>query len=63
TKANGVTGLLTEKGIKRTGADEKKVTDQMDQHAPDSNGSGRGGKEHEKMDKLKDKLKNAVHKA
>lgn len=50
-------GLLTEKGITRTGADEKKVNGQMDTHAP-GNHEGEG----EKVG-LKDKLKNKLHKA
>ncbi|KFY05676.1 hypothetical protein V492_08367, partial [Pseudogymnoascus sp. VKM F-4246] len=51
--------LLTEKGIKRSGADEKKVTEQMDTKAPNgghSEGEKAGGG-------LKDKLKNKLHKA
>ncbi|KFY55669.1 hypothetical protein V497_06838 [Pseudogymnoascus sp. VKM F-4516 (FW-969)] len=45
--------LLTEKGITRTGADEKKVTGQMDTKAPENHGEGG----------LKDKIKNKLHKA
>lgn len=50
-------GLLAEQGIKRTGADEKKVTGQMDTTAPNgghNNASDNLG--------LKDKLKNKLHK-
>jgi hypothetical protein len=46
-----------EKGIKRSGADEKKVTGQMDTKAPNedhNNASDNLG--------LKDKLKNKLHK-
>jgi hypothetical protein len=50
-------GLLTEKGISRTGADEKKVTGQMDTKAPENHGEG------EKAGGLKDKIKNKLHKA
>ncbi|OBT87125.1 hypothetical protein VE02_02225 [Pseudogymnoascus sp. 03VT05] len=49
--------LLTERGVKRTGADEKKVTGQTDTKAPDgghNNASDNLG--------LKDKLKNKLHK-
>lgn len=52
-------GLLTEKGIKRSGADEKKVTGQMDIKPPNG---GNSNSEGEKMAGLKDKLKSKLHK-
>ncbi|KFY19090.1 hypothetical protein V491_04593, partial [Pseudogymnoascus sp. VKM F-3775] len=51
--------LLTEKGIKRSGADEKKVTGQMDIKPPNG---GNSNSEGEKMAGLKDKLKSKLHK-
>lgn len=54
-----VAGLLTEKGIKRSGADEKKVTGQMDTKAPDGHNNS---SENDKLGGLKDKLKNKLHK-
>lgn len=54
-----VAGLLNEKGISRSGADEKKVTGQMDTKAP----NGNSGSEGEKLGGLKDKLKNKLHKS
>lgn len=54
-----VVGLLMEKGIKRSGADEKKVTGQMDIRAPDANNNNSEG---EKLGGLKDKLKSKLHK-
>ncbi|KFY99294.1 hypothetical protein V500_01399 [Pseudogymnoascus sp. VKM F-4518 (FW-2643)] len=50
--------LLNEKGITRSGADEKKVTGEMDTRAPNS-----GNSEGEKLGGLKDKLKNKLHKS
>lgn len=58
TRANVSAGLLAEKGISRSGADEKKVTGQMDTKAPNG-----GNSEGEKLGGLKDKLKNKLHKA
>jgi hypothetical protein len=52
-----VAGLLNEKGITRSGADQKKVTGEMDTRAPNS-----GNSEVEKLGGLKDKLKNKLHK-
>ncbi|OBT60596.1 hypothetical protein VE03_10042 [Pseudogymnoascus sp. 23342-1-I1] len=49
--------LLAEKGIKRTGADEKKVTGQMDTKAPNGGSNSEGEKLGGLKDKLKDKLK------
>lgn len=51
-------GLLNEKGIARSGADAKKVMGEMDTRAPNGNSGG----EVEKLDRLKDKLKNTLHK-
>ncbi|OBT70817.1 hypothetical protein VF21_10020 [Pseudogymnoascus sp. 05NY08] len=50
--------LLTEKGITRSGADEKKVTGEMDTKAPDGHNNA---SENDKLG-LKDKLKNKLHK-
>ncbi|KFY77116.1 hypothetical protein V498_09410, partial [Pseudogymnoascus sp. VKM F-4517 (FW-2822)] len=49
--------LLTEKGIKRSGADEKKVTGEMDTKAPNAGTNSEGEKMVGLKDKLKDKLK------